>query len=224
MPRLIERDARDRGLSSDPDVARRLRLLREEITTRAMVARAVPAPDSAAVRAYFDAHASKYQRPAARDAFVAMFASEDTARMARPGWDRNAFRDSVIATDGFRPVEHATAATLFERNYGEIPLFDTDTDPLSVAVRSLPEGEISPLITLPNGYALAKALGREPARALTFEEARRDAAAQAREEAENSWVVKQLVRLRAATPARAVPGRLEALRLGAGSDTGGNRR
>jgi hypothetical protein len=224
LPRLIERDARERGIEGNPDVARRLRLVREELSTRAMVARAVPALDSAAVHAYFDSHASRYRRPAARRAFVAMFATQDTARMARPGWDRHAFRDSVLVADGFRALEHGTVNTLFPRHYGEISLFDTDTDSLSVAVRNLAEGQISPLVALPSGYALAQALGREPARPLTFDEARRDVAADAREDAENTWVVKQLERLRAATPARPVPGRLDAIRLGMSTDTGGHRR
>jgi len=224
MPRLIQRDARDRGLEGDPVVTRRLRLLREELSTRAMVSRAVPVPDPAAGRAYFEAHASRYQRPAARRAYVAVFASQDTAGMARSGWDRRAFRDSILTVDGFRTLDHGTVNTLFPRYAGEISLFDRDTDSLSVALRNLPEGQISAVIAVPNGYAFAKALGREQARAYTYEEALRDVEADARESAENAWVMKQLERLRAATPARAVPGRLDALRLGMSSDTGGNRR
>jgi parvulin-like peptidyl-prolyl cis-trans isomerase-like protein/PPIC-type peptidyl-prolyl cis-trans isomerase-like protein len=224
LPRLIARDARELGIDRDPMIARQIRLIREEFSTRAMVARAVPALDSAAVRAYYDAHAGRYQRPAARRAFVAAFASEDTARMADFGWNQRAFRDSVLAVDGFRPTTGGTVRALYPRLYGEISLFDTDTDSLSVAVRGLAEGQITPLIVTPNGYALAQAMGREPARALTFEEARRDAAVDAREDAENTWVVKELERLRAATPARAVPGRLDAVRLGVSSKTGGNRR
>jgi hypothetical protein len=189
-----------------------------------MVARAVPALDSTAVHAHFDSHASRYRRPAARRAFVAMFATEDRARMAHSSWDRRAFRDSILAADGFRPIDHGTVSTLFPRCYGEIALFDTDSGPLSRAVRDLPEGKVPPLIALPNGYAVALALGREPARACTFEEVRQDVAVDARENAENSWVLKQLERLRAATPARAVPGRLDALRIGMSSETGGNRR
>jgi hypothetical protein len=224
VPRLIERDARERGIVSDPAVVRRLKLLREELSTRAMVARAVPALDPTAVRAYFDSHASRYRRPAARRALVAVFGAQDTAFMARSGWDRRAFRDSVLSVDGFRTVDHGTVNTIFPRHSGEISLFETDTDSLSLAVRNLPDGKITPVIALANGYALAQALGREPARAYTFDEVRRDVAADARENAENSWVLKQLERLRAATPARAVPGRLDALRLGMSSDTGGNRR
>lgn len=224
LPRLIERDARGLGIERDPAIARQLRLIGEEFSTRAMVTRAVPALDSAAVRAYFDSHAARYRRPAARRAFVAAFASEDTARMADLGWNRHTFRDSVLAVEGFRPAQGGTASALFPRFYGEVTLFETDTDSLSVAVRNLTEGQISPLIETPNGYAVAQALGREPARAFTFEEVRRDVVVDAREDGENAWVVKELERLRAATPARAVPGRLDAVRLGMSSDTGGNRR
>ncbi len=224
FPRLIARDARERKIDREPSVARRLRLIREEISTRAMVTRAVPAPDTAAARAYFDAHASRYRRPAARRAFVAMFASRDTARMARMGWSRGEFRDSIFTVEGFRRTEGRTAGTLFPRFYGEIPIFETDTDPLSVAVRGLEEGQISSLIETPNGYAVAKALGREATRAFAFEEARTNAWVDAREDAENAWVMSQLERLRTATPARIVPARLDAVRLGMNSDTGGNRR
>ncbi len=224
LPRLIARDARERGIDRDPAIARRLRLICEEVSTKAMVASAVPALDSAAVRAYFDAHASRFQRPAVRRAFVTMFASPDTARMARVGWDRGEFRDSIFVAEGFRPLPNRAATTLFPRFYGEIPIFDTETDPLSVAVRGLGEGQISPLIETANGYAVAKALGREASRPFAFEEVRIRARAEAREHAEDAWVTSQLERLRAATPARTVPARLDAVRLGMGSDTGGNRR
>jgi len=224
LPRLIARDARERRIDRDPRIARRLRLIREEISTRAMVARAVPVPDSAAVRAFFEANRSRYARPAARRALVTMFGSADTASMARSGWDRSQFRDSILAAEGFRPMENRTAASLYPRFYGEVSVLDTDTDPLSVVVRGLAEGEISPLIETLNGYAIAKALGREQPRAFSFAEVQRDARVDAREHAEDAWVTSQLERLRAATPARTVPARLDAVRLGMSSDTGGNRR
>jgi|GEM_PF-3321058 len=224
LPRLIEGDARERGLDRDPGVMRALRLVREEISTKAMVARAVPALDSSAVRAYYASHTSKYTRPSARRAFVAMFSAEDTARAARVHRDRKAFRDSILAIEGFKPMTSGAVNGLFPRFYGEISLFDTDTDPLSVSVRGLEEGEIAPLIQTPNGYAVAQALGREAARPYTFEEARASVAADAREDAENAWVMVKLERLRVATPARTVPARLDAIRLGMNSESGGTRR
>jgi len=224
LPRLIARDARERGVDKDPAAARRLRLIREEISTRAMVARAVPAPDSTAVRAWFAAHASRYQRPPARRVLVAVFASRDTARLALASWTRAASRDSTFAVEGFRRATRPTATGIYPRFYGEVSVFDTEPDPLSVGVRGLDEGQISSLLETPNGYAVAQSLGREPARPYTFDEVRIRAAAEAREDAENTWVVRQLERLRAATPARTVPARLDAVRLGLATETGGNRR
>ena len=79
------------------------------------------------------------------------------------------------------------------------------------------------MIASPNGYAVAIVTGREAARGYTFEEVSGLVAVDAREDAENTWVTAQLERLRAATPARMVPARLEALRLGMNSDMGGTR-
>ena len=224
LPRLIVRDARERGIDREPSVARRLRLIREEVSTRAMVARAVPRLDSTAVRAYFHAHTSRYRRPAARRALVAVFASEDTARMALPEWNRREFRDSLFIVEGFRRIDHGTAATMFPRFQGEIPILETDTDPLSTAVRGLDAGRISPVVATPNGYAIAKVIAREAPRAFSLDEVRADVSVDAREDAENAWVTSQLEHLRAATPARTVPAQWNAVRLGVGSDRGGNRR
>ncbi len=224
LPRLMARDARERGIDTDPAVARRLRLIKEEESTRAMVAKAVPAPDSAAAVAYFHAHPESFQRPAAHRALVAVFAREDTANAALAVWNRKAARDSIFNVEGFARNDKAVANTIFPRFYGEMSLLDTDQDPLSVAVRGLQEGQIAPLIETLNGYAVAEGRGSEPARAYRFEEVRLLAQTQAREEAENAWVTKQLERLRAATPARTVPARLDAVRLGLATETGGNRR
>ncbi len=90
-------------------------------------------------------------------------------------------------------------------------------------MRGLAEGQITPLIEMPNGYAIAQAVGREPARPYRFDEIRTSVGADAREDAENVWVLSQLKGLRAATPAKTMPARLEAIRLGMNSE-GGNRR
>jgi hypothetical protein len=224
LPRLIARDARERGVDKDPSVARKLRLIREEVSTRAMVARAVPLLTPASIRAYFDSHGSRYRRPAARRAMIAMFASEDTARAAALGWSRASYRDSVYGIQGFRKLEGARTSSLWPRFYGEIPVFDSDSDPLSAAVRSLEPDQISSVIPSANGYAVAMVKAREPARAYAFEEVSGSVAVDARDYAEDAWVTAQLQRLRAATPARTVPARLEAVRLGMNSDKGGTRR
>ena len=223
LPRLIQRDARERGIDRDPAVARQLRLIREEASTRAMVAHAVPL-DSAAVLAYFQSHASIYRRPAGHRAFVAMFGDEDTAKAALSVWSRKAARDSIFLAGTFYRTPGATAGNLYYRHYGEGVFFDEDPDPLSVAVRTLPPGQISPLIPTPNGYAIAEALGPEPARDVTFDEVKIRVWAEAREDAENAWVVSQLTHLRTATPARTEPALLNAVRLGMVPEPGGHRR
>lgn len=225
LPRLIARDAREHGIDRDPAVARTLRLIREDISTRTMVARAAPEPsDPDAVHAYFESHPARYQRPPARRALVAMFDSEDSARASLRAWNGIGFQDTTLIARGFRTQWRATAATLLANFYAEIPLFDTGRDPLSLAVRSLDAGQMSPVVRMPHGYALAAVLGREAARPMTFSEAAADAAEDAREDRENAWVTGQLNRLRAATPARTVPARLDAVRLDLGSNTGGKRR
>ena len=224
LPRLIARDAHKRGIDRDPAVARVLRLIGEEVSTRAMVTKAVPAPsDPGAIRAYFESHAARYRRPPARRALVAMFGSEDSARMSLRAWNGIGFGDSALIAHGLRAQERATAATLLPRFYAEVPLFETDKDPLSLAVRSLNEGQMSPVVQTPHGYALALVLGREAARPMTFSEAAADAAVDAREDREGAWVASQLDGLRAATPARTVPARLDAVRLGS-LNPGGKRR
>jgi hypothetical protein len=196
LPRLVARDARERGIVREPAVARRLRLIREEASTRAMVAHAVPPLDSATVVAYFHAHASSYRRPAGHRAFVAVFGDQDTAKAALALWSRKAARDSIFLVGGFSPTPGATARNLFPRHHGDGVFFDGDPDPLSVAVRTLPTGQISPLIPTPNGYAIAQALGPEPARDVTFDEVKIQAWSGARETAENAWVMSQLTHLR----------------------------
>ena len=224
LPRLVARDAHERGVDRDPAVRRRVRLIREELSTRAMVAAGAPPTDAAAVESYFRAHAAAYQRPPAHRAFVAVFNDEDSARAALQVWNRNASRDSIFGMEGFRPTPRATARTLFARRYGEGTFFDPDSDPLSAAVRELKEGQISSLIPTANGYAIAQGLGSEPARPYTLDEVKLSAWGDAREAAENAWVEAELTRLRAATPARAVPSLLNAVRIGLVAETGGNRR
>ncbi len=224
LPRLIARDAKERGILKDPAVARTLRLIQEEPSTRAMVAHAVPPMDSARVRAWFDGHISLFQRPSAHRALVAVFASEDTARLAASSWSRASYRDSVYGIQAFQKRDQVAITSLWPRHYGTISLLDTDTDPVSAAARTLEPNQISAVIPSWNGYAIAIVTGREAPRPYSFEEVSGLVAAKAREQAENAWVVSQLERLRMTTPARTFPARLEAVRLGMNSDRGGTRR
>jgi len=223
LPRLIRRDARERGIDRIPEVVRSVRLIEEEVSTQVMVERAVPAPDASGVRAFFDSHASLYHRPAARRALTAMFVSEDSARMSLWAWSGPAFRDSTLIAYGLRRQQHPTATTLLPGFYAEMPFFDTDSDPLSAAVQSLEVGQISPIIRTTHGYAIVRVLAREEARPLRFDEVP-SLEIDAREFHENAWVTKMLERLRAATPARTALERLNAVRLVMNSDTGGKRR
>jgi hypothetical protein len=64
------------------------------------------------------------------------------------------------------------------------------------------------------GHAVAHVLAREPARPMTLDEAMDRVRRDWREEKENEWVLSQLERMRATTPVRVVPARLEQLKLG----------
>lgn len=225
LPRLIARDAHERGIDRDPAVARTVRLIQDEVATGAMVSRSAPSPrDPATLRTYYDAHLSRYRRPAARRALVAMFATADSARAALRAWNGIGFGESTLIANGFHRQERATASSLLAQYYAEVPLFETDNDPLSLAVRALGEGQISPVVETPHGYGLATILGREAARTLTFAEAAPRVVLDCGEERQNQWVTQELERLRAATPAQRIATRLEAVRLGGGPDAGGKRR
>jgi hypothetical protein len=153
-----------------------------------------------------------------------MFDSEDSARASMRAWNGIGFGDSTLVAKGLRVQERATGASLLANCYAEVPLFDTHNDPLSLAVRSLGAGQMSPVVRTPHGYALATVLDREAARPMSFSEAAAEAAVDSREAREDAWVIDLLSRLRAATPARTVPARLEAVRLNVSSNAGGKRR
>ncbi len=225
IPRLMIRDARERGLERDPEVARRLKLIQDEIAARAMVERAVAVEvDSAACRKYYDAHREQYQRSSVRRALVAMFASEARARSALLAWNGVGLDTVALAAENLRPQPRAAAATLLAGWYAEMPLYETDADPLSSAARPLDAGQFAPVVETAHGYAVAMILGREAPRPLTYQEAAARAREDLRSERENAWVLRQLGRLRAATPVQRFSSRLEAVRLGGTPTTGGKRR
>ena len=225
LPRLVMRDARERGLDRDPEVARLLKLIRDEAATRAMVAQAVGAEtDSAALRNHYDAHRNRYQRPSVRRALVAMFASEESARVALLGWNGVDLDTAALAAKNLKPQVRAAAATLFAGRYAEMPLYETDVDRLSLAARALAAGQFAPVVQTDQGFAVAMVLGREAARPMTYGEAEARVRGDLQSERENAWVLHQLERLRAATPVQHFSSRLEALRLGGTPTTGGKRR
>lgn len=212
--RLLVRDAKDRGLADDPVVARELRLIREGTAVEAMVARARPAePDAPALQAWFDAHASRYRRPEALRARVAVFASQESALVMLRQWNGVGIPDSSLKALGFEEQPRATAQTLYPRHAATLSFFPNDSDPLGLAVRSLEPGRTSPVVRTAQGFAVAHVLARENARPLTLDEAIDRARRDWREEKESEWVLSQLERLRAATPVRVVPARLDAVKL-----------
>ena len=214
VPRLLRRDARERGLDRDPGIARALRLIRDEEATRAMVERATgPLPDSASLRAYFAANGARYQRPRATRALVACFDSLGPADAALRTWNGVGLRDSALAAMGLRPQPRATVATLFPGRYAELTVLETDGDPLALSLRALAPGQMAPVTRTLQGYAVAEVRAREDVRPLTFEEAAPRVAVDLREESEGARVQDLLAKLRAKTRIDVVPARLNAVRL-----------
>ena len=219
--RLLVRDARERGLTKDGRIARDLRLIRDEAAVLAMVAEARPPdPDDAALRAWFDRHASRYRRPAARRARVVMFATEDSALSALRRWNGIGIPDSSLRALGVVEQPGAKAETIFPGRSAVVSVFEGTTDPLSAGLRSMEAGRVSPVIRTVRGYAVAHVLEAEPARPHTLEEVIDRVRRDWREEKENEWVLRQLERMRATTQVRVIPARLEAVKLGPAKGTG----
>ncbi len=212
---LIVRDARDRGFDTDPLVARRLRLYRDEVATKAMVEHARPAdPNAGALRAYVEKNAARYQHPARRMARVAMFSSADTARAALKAWNGVGFPpDSTLRSMGFAFRNQVSPGGLFPRQVATLSIPEASADPLGLGLRALAAGQFAPVTETNHGWALAMMTGREAATPLSPEEATPRALRDWREEMENQWVIDQLERLRAKTPVNVIPARLEAVRL-----------
>jgi len=219
--RLLVRDAKERGLADDARVARELRLIRDGVAVRAMVDRArPPVPEPAKLQAWFDAHASRYRMPAARRARVAVFANPESAMVALRAWNGVGISDSSLKAGGFTEQLRATPETLFPKRTALLDFVDTASDPLSLAVRNLDPGMVSPMVRTLQGYAIAHVVSREPARPMTMDESIDRVRRDWREEKENEWVQTQLERIRASTPVKIVPGRLEAVKLATPSKTG----
>ncbi|MBI4364239.1 MAG: peptidyl-prolyl cis-trans isomerase [Candidatus Latescibacteria bacterium] len=225
LPKLVLRDAHDRRIDQDPGVARVLRLIRESVSTQAMVSREVPPqnrPDS--LRAYFESHSERYRRPPARRAVVAIFIKEDSARAARYFWSGKATFDSSLIAQRFRLQPGASATTLLPGYYAPMTLYETDRDSLSLVTRAVEPGNLTPVVGIRHGFAICLVLEKEPARALTFEEAADRVAVDYRADREEKWVLRELKRLRPITPVRRFPARLASLRLAAASGVEGGDR
>jgi len=215
LPRLLVRDARERGLDKEPSIARTLRLIRDEEATRAMVARARPPdPDAAALRAYVEEHAERYRWPAARRATIIMFPNADSAHAALRAWNGVGLpADTTLSRLGFHRMKRPGVSLPQAGWMDSHLLYENGADPLSRSVRGLDVGQFAPVTRLPQGWAVVCVTDREEARAMNEEEAAPRALRDWREEAENRWVTTLLERLRAKTAAKIIPARLEAVRL-----------
>jgi hypothetical protein len=216
IPALVLRDALERGIAQDPDVARTLRLLREEEATRAMAARESGGPpDSAALRAYYTENNARYRRPEAVRARAVCFDADSAgpADAALRSWLVSGAADAAIAAHGFEPQVRASSTTLWPRHFGEITVLASDSDPVAVALRTLAPGRLTAAVPSVQGILVAEVLEREAPRPLTYAEAepviRHDAAA-ARED---RWIGTVLPRLRAATKIRIDTARLTRMKL-----------
>lgn len=134
-------------------------------------------------------------------------------------WNGIGISDSSLQALRFEEQPRATASTLYPRHAAIISFFEKDSDPLGMAVRNLDPGRTSPVVRTAQGYAIAHVLAREPARPMTLDEALDRVRRDWREEKDNEWVLSQLERVRAATPVRVVPARLEAVKLGPAKGT-----
>jgi PPIC-type peptidyl-prolyl cis-trans isomerase-like protein/parvulin-like peptidyl-prolyl cis-trans isomerase-like protein len=219
LHQLTVRDAKDRGIDKDPLVARELRLSREEILTKAMVARSLPSsPDDAVLRGLTEDAAGRNKRPRAAVARVAMFASPDSAAQALQALKSTGMADSLLEARQMRKVPRARQESIWAGCYGTVTLLDDPSGPWTPAFAGVSAGQFAPVIATDRGWAVAQVQSIEEPRPLTFEEAAPLALREWRNDAENKVVLQMLERLRAKTPARIVPGRLEAVKLaGAGT-------
>ena len=229
---LASRDARDRGLDRDPKIARELRLLGEEIRTFEMVRRHTPSLDEAAVRSYFEAHPALFRRPRAWRVRAVTFAKPESASVNAQAWRASGGIDETVlaARNDIHDMKQvtpwtATAGQYAVARYGTMDLFEGSDDPFTRAVRGAAAGSVVGPIALPyGGHSVMQVLQVEDARPQTFDEAKILAYRLKREDDESRWVDAELTRLRASTPVRILPGRLEATKLashGTTTRTGG---
>ncbi len=211
---LTVRDAKERKLDAAPAVARELRMMRDEIRTLAMVERARPAePDGAALEALFQEHADRHVRPRATVARVALFADPESAAAALGDFQRVGLTDSTLAKRRNRPHPRATPAHLRAGWNATVSLLAGSSDELTRGVEGVAAGQFAPVVATPHGYAVAQVISVEESRPYRLDEVKDLVLRGWRDEVDEAWVTKELARLRAATPVRVLPGRLEAVRI-----------
>ena len=134
-------------------------------------------------------------------------------------WNGTDVGDSAFFRRGLAEQPHATQYDLLPGRTARITYFDRDPSPMARSVRLLSEGQFTPVVETLEGYAVGRVTGRESARPYALEEVMDRVRRDWREETDNEWVLRQLERMRAKTPVRIVPARLEAVKLGAAKGT-----
>lgn len=226
LPKLTVRDATDRGMTKDPAIARELRLEREELLTKAMVERNLPSePDDRALRSLIEAEPTRFLRPRATVALVAVFANPESAAHALRDWTAGGVSDSLLAARQLRLQPRATLRTLHGGFYATLALPEDGSDSLCHAVAKLAPGGFTPVIRTLRGWAVAQARSKVEPGPLPFEEAAPLARREWREIAESDWVKLELGKLRTKTPIKEIAGRLDAVKLAQStSSVGGSAR
>jgi hypothetical protein len=215
LPRLTIRDARERGLHRDPDVARELRLSKDRVLTEEMVQRNRPKlPDAAGLRSFYEKNLTDYGRPRTAVTRVAILADRDTAAaLHEVARSQDGLSAALLVSRGLTERPGSALPSVAPGTFASVSLAATDADTLSRIATSASAGSLLPLTRLSRGFAVAEVVSIEEARPMTFEEALPLVRRQWVEEAEDRWVRERLVRLRAGTPVRIQPGRLESLKL-----------
>jgi hypothetical protein len=223
LPGLTLRDARERGLDRDPDVARVIRLSRDRFLTSAMVEKGrAPLPEDAALRAFYEANRAAYTRPRTAITRVAIAAERDSAALLlERARSLGGLSESLLVSSGFEARKAGIASHLGRRSFATVPVA-ADADSLGRAAGDAAGGQLLPVTRVPQGYAVAQVLSVEDARPLTFEEAASSVRRHWIDDAENRWVEEQLQTLRAKTPVRIQPGRLESVKLTSALSSGGS--
>ena len=214
LHQLTVRDAKDRGIDKVPLVARELRLSKDKVLTMEMVARSLPSsPDDAVLRGLVEGASDRHKRPRASVARVAMFASPESAAQALQALKSTGMADSLLEARQLRKVPQARPASLWAGWYGTVTLVDGDSDAWTRALAGVTAGQFAPVVETDHGWAVAQVQSIEEPRPLRYDEAVPLALREWKDDAENKVVLQMLQRLRAKTPVRIVPGRLDAVKL-----------
>lgn len=179
--RLLELEARKRGLHERPDIRRQVEELEVRLIVQALLAeeeRAVGAPGEAAAREYYQRHQKELTEPERmRVARVQVAIPVDATEAARKAARQKA---ESLASRLRRGESLATIGPLGDGperlRGGELGLFAPGEFPdaaLEDAASSLTEpGALSPVIAQPDAYSFLVLMERVPSRVPAFEEVR----------------------------------------------------